>query len=63
VRVSKSAIWLKKDRGTHEWQIELVQVLEKMRLFERKDEQPARPHGSAMEDPEAEQANEPSAAD
>ena len=38
VRVSKSAIWLKKDRGTHEWQIELVQVLEKMRLFERKAE-------------------------
>ncbi len=35
VRVSKSAIWLKKDRGTHEWQIELVQVLEKLRLFER----------------------------
>jgi transcription-repair coupling factor (superfamily II helicase) len=26
VRVSKSAVWLKKDRGTHEWQIELVQV-------------------------------------
>jgi transcription-repair coupling factor (superfamily II helicase) len=38
VRVSKSAIWLKKDRGTHEWQIELVQVLEKLRLFERKAE-------------------------
>ena len=36
VRVSKSAIWLKKDRGTHEWQVELVQVLEKMRLFGRK---------------------------
>jgi hypothetical protein len=36
VRVSKSAVWLKKDRGTHEWQIELVQVLEKLRLFERK---------------------------
>jgi transcription-repair coupling factor (superfamily II helicase) len=36
VRVSKSAIWLKKVRGTHEWQIELVQVLEKLRLFERK---------------------------
>lgn len=35
VRVSKSATWLKKDRGTHEWQIELVQVLEKLRLFER----------------------------
>ena len=35
VRVSRTAIWLRKDRGTHEWQIELVQVLEKMRLFER----------------------------
>lgn len=35
VRVSKTAVWLKKDRGTHEWQIELVQVLEKLRLFER----------------------------
>ncbi|MCW5846038.1 MAG: transcription-repair coupling factor [Anaerolineae bacterium] len=35
VRVSKSAVWLKKDRGTHEWQVELVQVLEKLRLFER----------------------------
>ena len=36
VRVSKSAIWLRKDRGTHEWQVELVQVLEKLRLFERR---------------------------
>lgn len=35
VRVSKSAIWLRIDRGTHEWQIELVQILEKLRLFER----------------------------
>jgi transcription-repair coupling factor (superfamily II helicase) len=35
VRVSKSAVWLKKDRGTHEWQIELVQILERLRLFER----------------------------
>jgi transcription-repair coupling factor (superfamily II helicase) len=36
VRVSKSAVWLKKERGTHEWQVELVQVLEKLRLFVRK---------------------------
>jgi len=43
VRVSKSAVWLKKDRGTHEWQIELVQVLEKLRLFERKAEPGPRP--------------------
>lgn len=35
VRVSKTAVWLKKDRGTHEWQIELVQILEKLRLFKR----------------------------
>jgi len=47
VRVSKSAVWLKKDRGTHEWQIELVQVLEKLRLFERKAE--PGPRGGASE--------------
>jgi len=35
VRVSKTAVWLKKDRSTHEWQIDLVQILEKLRLFER----------------------------
>lgn len=35
-RVSKSAVWLKQVRGTHEWQVELVQVLEKLRLFQRK---------------------------
>jgi transcription-repair coupling factor (superfamily II helicase) len=57
VRVSKSAIWLKKERGTHEWQIELVQVLEKLRLFERKAGQPAR-DGPAEPD-ETEAAGEP----
>jgi transcription-repair coupling factor (superfamily II helicase) len=46
VRVSKSAIWLKKDRGTHEWQIELVQVLEKLRLFERQS--PPESRGEAV---------------
>ena len=50
VRVSKSAVWLKKDRGTHEWQIELVQVLEKLRLFERKAE--PTPRGGASESPD-----------
>ncbi len=39
VRVSKSAVWLKKEQGTHEWQVELVQILEKYRQFEREDEQ------------------------
>jgi transcription-repair coupling factor (superfamily II helicase) len=63
VRVSKSAIWLRKDRGTHEWQIELVQVLEKMRLFERKTAQTTPVDTSTMEEAEDEQANEPSAAD
>jgi transcription-repair coupling factor (superfamily II helicase) len=43
-RVSKSAVWLKQVRGTHEWQIELVQVLEKLRLFQRK----AIPTGEAV---------------
>ncbi len=42
VRVSKSAVWLRKDRSTHEWQVELVQVLEKLRLFERQTAPPAR---------------------
>jgi hypothetical protein len=49
VRVSKSAVWLKKDRGTHEWQIELVQVLEKLRLFER--ETPPDQSGAAESEP------------
>jgi transcription-repair coupling factor (superfamily II helicase) len=34
VRVSRKAVWLKRDMGTHEWQVELVQVLEKLRSFE-----------------------------
>lgn len=33
-RVSRKAIWLKREMGTHEWQVELVQVLEKLRSFE-----------------------------
>jgi transcription-repair coupling factor (superfamily II helicase) len=52
VRVSKSAVWLKKDRGTHEWQIELVQVLEKLRLFERQA-------SSTSETPQGETRDEP----
>ncbi len=31
VRVSKTAIWMPRDIGTHEWQIVLVQVLEKLK--------------------------------
>lgn len=34
VRASRKAIWMKREMSTHEWQIELVQVLEKLRLFE-----------------------------
>ena len=52
MRVSKSAVWLKKDRGTHEWQIELVQVLEKLRLFERQA-------SSTSETPQGETRDEP----
>ncbi len=36
VRVSKTGIWLPRDISTHEWQITLVQVLEKFQLFVRK---------------------------
>ncbi len=59
VRVSKTAVWLKKDRGTHEWQIELVQILEKLRLFKR--ETP--PIDAAITDePQTETTNEPATA-
>jgi transcription-repair coupling factor (superfamily II helicase) len=34
-RVSKTAVWLKRELGTHEWQVALVQVLEKLRTFKR----------------------------
>ena len=30
VRVSKTAIWMSRDMGTHEWQVVLVQTLEKL---------------------------------
>ena len=33
VRVSRKAIWLNRDLPTHEWQVVLVQVLEKLQLF------------------------------
>ncbi len=62
VRVSKSAIWLKKDRGTHEWQIELVQVLEKLRLFERQPGPASGTSSEAAEEAESEIADEPAAA-
>ncbi|MCB8946258.1 MAG: transcription-repair coupling factor [Ardenticatenaceae bacterium] len=35
VRVSKKAIWMKRELSTHEWQIELVQVLERLEGWER----------------------------
>lgn len=35
VRVSKTAVWMKRDLSTHEWQIALVQVLERLQGFER----------------------------
>ncbi|HRN69026.1 MAG TPA: transcription-repair coupling factor [Promineifilum sp.] len=60
VRVSKTAVWLKKDRGTHEWQIELVQILEKLRLFKR--ETPAITVPIPAE-PQTETTNEPATAD
>ena len=62
IRVSKSAIWLKKDRGTHEWQIELVQVLEKFRLFERQANQLGQPKGVPAMENDPETADTPTAA-
>jgi transcription-repair coupling factor (superfamily II helicase) len=35
VRVSKKAIWMRRDISTHEWQVALVQVLERLESFER----------------------------
>lgn len=35
VRVSRKAIWLGRDLATHEWQVTLVQLLEKMEAYER----------------------------
>jgi hypothetical protein len=35
VRVSKSAIWMKRELSTHEWQVALVQVLERIGGFEK----------------------------
>ena len=58
VRVSKTAIWLKKDRGTHEWQIELVQVLEKLRQFERQSAPVSRGYAVADTADEPEPAEE-----
>jgi hypothetical protein len=33
VRVSRKAIWMDRDLSTHEWQVALVQVLEKLHAF------------------------------
>ena len=35
VRVSKKAIWMQRDLSTHEWQVALVQVLERLQAFDR----------------------------
>jgi transcription-repair coupling factor (superfamily II helicase) len=35
VRVSKKAIWMPRDMSTHEWQVELVQVLERLAEFKK----------------------------
>ncbi|UCC54736.1 MAG: transcription-repair coupling factor [Anaerolineaceae bacterium] len=37
VRVSKTAIWMSRDIGTFEWQVVLVQVLEKLRSVKRSE--------------------------
>lgn len=34
VRVSKTAVWLPREMGTHEWQVALVQVLERLEMWE-----------------------------
>ncbi|MCA9974525.1 MAG: hypothetical protein KC413_02205, partial [Anaerolineales bacterium] len=34
VRVSRKAIWMKRDMSTHEWQVALVQILEKLESFD-----------------------------
>ncbi len=34
VRVSKTAVWLSRDMGTHEWQVALVQVLERLEMWD-----------------------------
>ncbi|HRQ37407.1 MAG TPA: transcription-repair coupling factor [Chloroflexota bacterium] len=34
-RVSRKAIWMPRHMSTHEWQVELVQVLERLAAFER----------------------------
>ena len=33
VRVSKSAVWMPRELSTHEWQVALVQVLEKLETW------------------------------
>jgi transcription-repair coupling factor (superfamily II helicase) len=35
IRVSKTAIWMSRDIATFEWQVDLVQVLEKLRSLQR----------------------------
>jgi transcription-repair coupling factor (superfamily II helicase) len=41
VRVSRSAIWLPREMSTHEWQVVLVRVLEKLQTMREKEGQQA----------------------
>ncbi len=38
VRVSKTAVWMKRDLSTTEWQVALVQVLERIGSFGKEGE-------------------------
>jgi len=33
VRVSRTAVWFGRGKSTHEWQVEVVQVLERLQSF------------------------------
>jgi transcription-repair coupling factor (superfamily II helicase) len=43
VRVSKTAIWMPRELATHDWQVALVQILEKLQTFDRKAARGLRP--------------------
>ncbi|MEZ4516711.1 MAG: transcription-repair coupling factor [Chloroflexota bacterium] len=51
-RVSKTAVWLKRDLSTHEWQVALVQVLESLRTFTRQapDAEQVKPASQIVEE-------------
>lgn len=56
-RVSKTAVWLKRNLSTHEWQVALVQVLEKLRTFNRQAPE-SKPDRQPAAEPEGEVADE-----